>query len=72
MTQDIGTPVTPIPDMPPAQPVQPKKDNRTLWIIIAVVVVLLCCCCLVVAGIVAYQNSGMFSNLLNGVTPPGY
>ena len=41
MTQDFGTPVSPID--------QPKKSNSTL-IIVIVVLVVLCCCCAVVAG----------------------
>jgi preprotein translocase subunit SecY len=62
MTQDFGTPVTPIQEIPP---VTPKKNNRTIWIIVAVVVVLLCCCCIVV-GVVAAQNAGLIQNMING------
>ncbi len=75
MTQDFGTPVTPINEvppppaaMPPAQP--PKSNSRTIWIIVAVVVVLLCCCCVIAAGVFVYNsynaNPNFFNNIFNG------
>jgi len=44
MTDDFGTPITPV--------AEPKK-NTTLIIVIVVVLILLCCCC--VAGILAWK-----------------
>lgn len=37
MTDDFGTPITPI--------TEPKKRNTTWVIVLVVILILLCCCC---------------------------
>lgn len=45
MTEDFGTPITPVE--------QPKKNHTVLIIVIVVILVLFCCCC--IAGILAWN-----------------
>ncbi|MBN2147919.1 MAG: hypothetical protein JW726_11045 [Anaerolineales bacterium] len=45
MTDDFGTPITPV--------AEPKKKNTTLIIVIVVLLIILCCCC--AAGILAWN-----------------
>jgi hypothetical protein len=50
MTDDFGTPITPVTE---------QKKRPTVWIIVIVVILLLLCCCCV-AGILGWNYGDQF------------